>query len=228
MIFAISDYIQYRLRRGRYSKESLEKENFKLATEENFPDFRKYGVGDMLFASTAESFLSWIAMYWANGPISHVANFYENGIVHDCTTDGVLRHSFANYLDGKSYLRVVRLPPTADRAAMREFMDRTLGHGYNWKGVFKLGLLILSGAHPGFSWKLYFDVIAILSLLTYVLILLPITLAAIPISILIVLTFLVIKNRANQARWDNFYDPVAVSTSILKKNDEEQQGSGRE
>jgi len=207
MIFALVDYLQYRWRRGRYSERSLEEKNLRRATEENFADFRDYSLGDMLYVSTADSFKSWIVMYWTNAVISHVATFYGDGILHDCTTGGVIRHSFSDYLDGKSYLGVMRLPAGLDKEKMKAFLDRTVGDGYNWRGVFRLALLISSGAHPSFSWRLYLDIALIIASLIWVFILVPVTLAVVPMIGLIALTVVVFRNRIYSDRWAHHYKP---------------------
>jgi len=91
--------------------------------------------------------------------------FYGNGIVHDCTTSGVVRHSFANYLDGQSYLCIKRIPGDFDRQALRSFMDQTLGDGYNWRGVRSLFFHILIGNHQDFAWRLAADFLLLLAML---------------------------------------------------------------
>ncbi|MCK7553378.1 hypothetical protein [Marinobacter goseongensis] len=165
MFFALADYWKYRRRVGRYSHTRLMEQGFYLATVENFSNYDLYSLGDILFASPADSALSWAIMYCTDSAVSHTALFYSNGVLHDCTTSGVVRHSFANYLDGKSYLCVKHLPGDLDRKAMCNFMDQTLGDGYNWRGVCVLFFHILIGNHHNFVWRLAADFMLLLAVL---------------------------------------------------------------
>jgi hypothetical protein len=128
------------------------------ATEKNFQGYRTYPIGTILFTCTFHSNLSWIVMYSTNSTISHVACFYGDGIVNDCTTSGIIRHSFADYLDGESYVGVIIPPPEKINAEkVRAFMDETLGDGYNWAGVVSTFFHILFGAHREAAWRLWAD-----------------------------------------------------------------------
>lgn len=164
MIFAVVDYFQYRYRLGKYSHEAMIKDGWLLAISQNFSNYRSCVVGDIIFASTAESRLSWAVMYFTQSVVSHTAMFYGDGIVHDCTTAGVLRHSFTNYLDGKSYIKIMRVPdiPEDKRHQMKSFMDKTLGNRYAWHKVIWLFLSIIFGAHQHFSWRFYIDIAFVL------------------------------------------------------------------
>lgn len=157
MLLALIDYWKYKKRRGRYSHENLVAQRLYPANEKNFPDYTDYPTGTLLFACTFDSIPSWAVMYCTNSTISHVATFYGDGIVHDCTTSGVIQHSFANYFDGDTYVGIISLPDKGNRPKMRAFMDTTLGHGYNWRGVQSVFLQILFGAHKELPWRLWTD-----------------------------------------------------------------------
>jgi hypothetical protein len=159
MILALLDYWKYRKRKGRYSHQALTKQGLQLATLSNFQNYKSYPLGHLLFASTTGSTLSWTVMYCTNSTLSHTAMFYGNGILQDCTTSGVIRHSFENYLDGESYLRVIPPPRGTDLAHTLKFMNESLGARYNWPGLFRLFSHILIGNHLDFSWRIYFDVL---------------------------------------------------------------------
>src|SRR6266853_580503 len=103
MIFAILDYMDYRCRRGAYSDALLRAEGGRLAAGENFPRPEQFKTGDLVFLHTADSFLSWLVMYYTSSVWSHVASVSENGYIIDAATSGVLEHPFSDYLDGKSY-----------------------------------------------------------------------------------------------------------------------------
>ncbi|MEO3864245.1 hypothetical protein [Rheinheimera fenheensis] len=161
MIFALLDYFKYKKRIGKYSDESLRNIGLKKASVSEFPNWKNIPFGEILFVHTANSSLSWVIMYFTNSVLSHTAIIYGNGIVHDTTTDGVLRHSLENYFYGESYIEFRTLPSNRTPEEMRAFLDSTLGHGYNWTGVFFLAFHIAIANTPDFSWRLFFDLLLI-------------------------------------------------------------------
>jgi hypothetical protein len=135
------------------------KDGWRIATLDNFRSFHLYPTGDTLFVSTSDSFLGWLVMYYTSSVFSHVAIVNGNGIVTDVTTAGIAKHSFADYLDGKSYLMVLG---TGDQyegqdKKLRKYLDSTLGRPYGWHKIVRMFLQIVFGSHVHFSWKFYFD-----------------------------------------------------------------------
>jgi hypothetical protein len=158
MIFAILDYINYRSRRRAYSDALLRAEGGRLATEENFPRPEQFKTGDLVFLHTADSFLSWLVMYYTSSVWSHVASVSENGYIIDATTSGVLEHSFADYLDGKSYILMKRVREITDeqRQKMLTSCREQVGGRFNWVGVVRLFLDIVCGFHA--RYRVHFSV----------------------------------------------------------------------
>jgi len=163
MLFGTIDAWHYFRRTGRYSDGMLRSKNLSLAREENFPGWKEWPLGHILFVSTTGSVVSWIVMYATDGPMSHTAMIYGDGVVHDVTSVGIHRHSIADYFDRKSYICVVPPPQGTDLNYARQFMDRTLGAKYNYAGVLRLGFNIAIGNNPSFSWRLTADILLLLS-----------------------------------------------------------------
>lgn len=166
MLFALRDYCEYRRRSGRYSDHALRGVGLRKAVAEEFPGWRQLPLGTLLFAHTAKSFLSWSVMYLTNSVLSHVAMVYGDGVVHDVTTAGVMRHSIANYFDNASYIQFKPCPVGADLQCMRVTLDSNLGHRFNWLGVLKLGAHIVIANHTSFRWRLAGDILFVTLLIT--------------------------------------------------------------
>jgi hypothetical protein len=159
MLYAAIDYLKYRHRKGRYSKQAMENEGFALAIERNFPGYKSIPLGHIAFVSTSGSLASWLIMYACNGAVSHVTMFYGEGVLHDTITSGVQRRPFSEYFDGISYIRLTAPPPSTDLAYAKAFMDSSLGASYNWLGIARLGLAKLIGNHHGAPWYLCADIL---------------------------------------------------------------------
>jgi hypothetical protein len=86
---------------------------------------------------------------------------YGDGILNDVTSVGVHRRPISDYFDSKSYMCVVPLPEGTDLESARRFMDRALGARYNYLGVVLLGLHILIGNNPSFSWRAVADILLV-------------------------------------------------------------------
>lgn len=164
MLFALSDFFKYRKRRGRYSDQSLTEFGLRRATEAGFPNWKTIPLGSFLFASTANSTLSWIVMYVTNSVLSHVAVVYGDGEVHDVTTNGVIRHPISDYFDGQSYLAIKPPHEGVDFDRMRVFLDSTIGHRFDWVGVIKLAFHIVIANSTSFTWRLAGDLLILFSI----------------------------------------------------------------
>ena len=162
MLFAAVDAWHYFRRTGPYSDAALRARGLSLATEGNFPDWRKWPFGRIVFVSTSGSLVSWVIMYVSDGPMSHTAMVYGDGILNDVTSAGVHRRPISDYLDGKSYMCVVPPPKGTDLDFARRFMDRILGSGYNYVGVLLLGMSILIGNNASFSWRAVVDILCVI------------------------------------------------------------------
>lgn len=167
MIFAISDYYQYKKRSGRYSHDEYISDGWLQANIENFPSPEKYPPAETLIVSTMESFTSWLVMFYTNTKASHVAILDGKGNVIDCTTSGIIKHPFTDYLDNISYLMVLSPPPPVSEK--REFVireaEKHIGEPYGWLTLFVLFLQRISGIHSRFTWKYVFDFISVFAIL---------------------------------------------------------------
>lgn len=161
MIFATIDAWHYFRRTGPYSDAVLRAKGLALATAENFSGWKKWPFGHILFVSTAGSVVSWVIMYVSDGPMSHTAMVYGDGILNDVTSVGVHRRPILEYFDGKSYMCVMPPPEGTDLESAQRFMDRALGARYNYAGVVLLGVHILIGNNPSFSWKAVADILLV-------------------------------------------------------------------
>lgn len=173
MLFAISDYIKYKLQIGMYCMKAIE-ENYATAHTMNATECTNTcKTGDILLVHTTNSFLSWLVMYYTGPTIwSHVATFGSGGYIYDVTINGVIKHHVSDYIDGRSYVAVRRLSGISEekRAEMEKYLDEIIHRKckFNWKGVVKMGLLIVLGARKSFRFRYLCDflilIIAILLL----------------------------------------------------------------
>lgn len=168
MIFALIDLVRYATKTGRYSPAALEAQGLWLTTHANAAanGLTKLQPGDLIFYHHSYSFLSWAVMYWSDGPMSHTAMYSGDGQVHDATTDGVVEHPLADYFDGRGYMVFQHLDATdADRLKMRKAMQEQVGGGFNWRGLIRLGLSIILGAHDDYRLKFTADFLLLFALL---------------------------------------------------------------
>jgi hypothetical protein len=144
---------------GRYSPQRLSQRGAVLGTRDNFRDMSKYQPMDLFFLHPRGSFLSWLVMYYTNGIWSHVGSFAENGLVVDATTGGVIKHHFYDYCDGSTYILIIRLPTVTDAQRLKaaQFIQNQVGKGYNWSGVMRLFLYIVSGNKYPYRFRFFLD-----------------------------------------------------------------------
>jgi hypothetical protein len=106
-------------------------------------------------------------MYFTDSIWSHTGVFGENGNVFDATTSGVIRHPFADYCDGATYILVIRHPSVSEskRREALEFAESKVGDGYNWRGVILMFFRIIFGAQKPYRMVFFVDALVVALLL---------------------------------------------------------------
>ena len=169
MLFAVVDYIKYKLQKGIYSPKSIQEHGAVLAEPSLLPKLEKFGPGDFLFVHTADSILSWAVMYYTGPTIwSHEALFGKDGYLYDCTTQGVMEHHISDYFDGKSYILVFPLNSKISENKKKKgilWLEQQIGSKFNWKGIFFFWLAIISGNDEDFRMCCVADILILLSIL---------------------------------------------------------------
>jgi hypothetical protein len=168
MMFAVIDYVAYRLKRGKYSAASIEAEGGKLASPGNFPEGQFPQPAAIIVFHTRDSFLSWLVMYFTNSVWSHSAVATYDGEFVEVTVDqGTIEHPFADSLNSKDYVKY-GLPRqlTADQqAGIVAAAQASVGNvRFSWFGAIRLGFYILMGRHPTRHPRLYADILLLLSM----------------------------------------------------------------
>lgn len=163
MLFAIYDYIQYRLMLGPYSEESIKAQNGIICSAENI--YKYLGVNaitqeqiGMIFLHTRVSFLSWIVMYYTTSLWSHVGILLSDGNVYEATTNqGVTINPSSTYIDNQSFFHLIKIPvPNAEaKEAMQKEMRNMYGYKYDWFSPFKIFLYIIIAAKS--EWKIKYS-----------------------------------------------------------------------
>jgi hypothetical protein len=173
MIFALADYVRYRLQKGRYNPAVLEAQGWILATPENFAGERTPAPGLGCVVHTQDSFVSWAIMYasrWGP-PANHAFILGNGGMIFDVIpTAGVIERPLGDYLDGRSYFLVEpeERRSADDRERSLAWTKTRLGARYAWAQAAHIGSSILYGSDrldPG-HWRLWTDVMIMLAILS--------------------------------------------------------------
>jgi hypothetical protein len=195
MIFALIDFSQYRLQRGRYSPRRLEEQGAALAVSRNFSAPDVLEPGNFFFLHRRISLASWIIMYMTSGVWSHQGVIVHDGQVVDATPGGIRKHPFSDYLDGRSYIAVRAVPTTQDLLQEGlDFAEATVGLPYSWGMVFGRALMILAGRNADYRPRISVDLILTVGILTLVSFDWPTSMAAlalfvVPYTLMVVLTW---------------------------------------
>lgn len=122
----------------------------------NFPRYREWDAGRLFFLHGVGSWQSWAVMYYTSSIWSHVGSFTEDGRIIHATTGGVIEHDFSDLFDGRSYIMInvfSEMPSAEIKAEITSTMRSQLGSGFNWAGVFRFWLAIVTGAHADYRLK---------------------------------------------------------------------------
>jgi hypothetical protein len=167
MIFALIDFLEYRLRRGKYSHERLLADGAFLAGPSTLWKLENVRDGDILFSHAICWTLGWVVMYVQDSPFCHTALLTAKRNVIEATLSGVVEQPASSYFDGKYYLRLGRrndLTVAQEQGAIA-YARAQVGKPFNWAGVIYLGWLILIGGHRHYNPKHGLDILLILTVL---------------------------------------------------------------
>lgn len=164
MICAITDYLFYKCKRGKYSHNNLLKQGAQpgVIPKGHVLDVK---TGDMFFLHTRNSFLSWCVMYYTNSIWSHCGIIGENNLSFDSTTSGVIKHPFTDYLDENHYVAVGRIPGISKeiRDKINPFLNSWVGAPYGWGHILRMFIIRISGRHDKYYYKFYIDILFLFS-----------------------------------------------------------------
>jgi hypothetical protein len=141
LIFAIYDYLVYKLKRGKYSNRKLDEVKAILLTNDLFLQ-----PGSIIFFHTRNSFISWIICYYSNSIWSHTGIISFDNKIIDATTAGVIEHPLIDYADGNTYYEAWKLKniPNNDIEKMIfKMREEHLGLPYGWLKVFNLFIITI-------------------------------------------------------------------------------------
>jgi hypothetical protein len=169
MIFALIDFAQYRLQRGRYSPRRLQEQGAALAVSENFSAPGVLEPGNFFFLHRRVSAASWIIMYMTSGIWSHQGTIVHGGQVIDATPGGIQKHPFSDYLDGQSYIAVGSVMTTQQLLQEGlDFAEASVGLPYSWGMVFGRALMILAGRNADYRPRVSIDLMLTVGILTFI------------------------------------------------------------
>lgn len=101
------DYVNYKLRRCKYSDEELQKKSYQRG--DRCPKHtRGLKAGDTIVIHTTDSFISWLIMYYTDSHASHVCLYLQNGMVFDFVPQGARFHPITDYFNSKYWVVVCR------------------------------------------------------------------------------------------------------------------------
>jgi hypothetical protein len=184
MIFALFDYVQYHLKRGRYGADQKDAAMGYLSHYGEIPDgvISELIPSDVIFTQRLDSLMSWGPMYFGSASVDHVGVYIGNGLIAHMTLSGPRRHHLNVVARGA---RVLAVRPTVQ--AMQESfsgMDdpggeyrRTDGGYHDRSSAFWHRLLpdlqlffylprILTGYYPAkYKWQFTADIFLIALLL---------------------------------------------------------------
>jgi hypothetical protein len=160
MLFALADYLAYRRRSGRYSREkSRSPMAFGFDFELPPKAIAALRPGDAIFLLTFDSWLSWAVMYMTNSEVSHAAIYLGDGLISHATLGGVVKEPVRS-LYGRSCRLLPCLIGASDeqRANLHSVVASQLGQPYGWGIVLLKALRIMSARlWPLFRWTFVLD-----------------------------------------------------------------------
>lgn len=174
MFFALTDYLAYRRRSGRYSRERS-RSPMAFGFDGQLPPkaIAALRPGDAIFLQTFDSRLSWAVMYMTNSEVSHAAIYLGNGLIAHATLSGVVQEPIEALYGARSRLLPCIIKASDEqRAQLPLDAVSQLGKPYGWRIVFAKALRILFGRlWPFFRWTFVLD-IAVLAITADLLLLL--------------------------------------------------------
>jgi hypothetical protein len=172
VLFALIDYIRYRREVGVYSTASLTAGGAFVATAESFARASsRLRFGDALVVHTRDSAMSWAVMYCTGMPWSHVACVEGSDTIVHATVSGIVRQPLSVFFDGRTILSIARPPrefSAENVAAMRAFLESSIGGGYAWGKAGRLWRAIVLGKHPSYRFRVSADFVLLAAVLAII------------------------------------------------------------
>ena len=143
MLFALYDYIKYRLKKGIYSDSALNSEGTLLTQE--YLNNHHIDEGSTIFFHRRNSFLSWTICYYTSSIWSHVATVTENNYVLDVTTLGIIEHSLLDYSDGNIFFCCFKFKDVPQNIIHNGLANRrkNIGTPYGWLKAIRIFIYII-------------------------------------------------------------------------------------
>jgi hypothetical protein len=176
MIFALFDFLQYRLRKGRYGADQKDAAMGDLSHYGEVPEhvINELRPADTIFTQRLDSIMSWGTMYFGSSSVDHVGVYVGGGLIEHMTLNGPRRHSLNVVARGA---RILAVRPTL-RAMQESFLGsdpegeyRRADGGYQdrssafWHGLSpEMQLIfylprILTGYYPAkYQWQFAADI----------------------------------------------------------------------
>ena len=169
MLFAIADYIHYRRRSGRFSREpSASIMAGAFQGELSAQALALLRPGDVIFLQTLDWPMSWVIMYLTSSEVSHVAFYVGGGQIAHATLGGVQFASVtATYGESSRMLPCIWPMPDEKRTEVVELLhSKFRGVPYGWAAVrLKATRILMARDWPYFRWKFAFDFAVIIGVL---------------------------------------------------------------
>jgi hypothetical protein len=170
MLFALYDYIHYRRRSGRFSRDIARSSLMGGAFEGTIPDiiFTELKPGDVFFVQTFSSRISWAIMYLTNSQVSHVAMYLGNRNITHATDAGVVIEPVESFFDSNTRILPCIWHILEDKRDEIEPLIRSKWEGwpYGYRVILIKGLRIIVGRDwPYFRWAFLLDIALILFVL---------------------------------------------------------------
>lgn len=168
MFFAVSDYIRYSRRRGRFARCAPNSEMgaaFLGDLPASAVDLLR--PADILFTSQYGSLLAWAVMYLTESEVNHVAIYIGSGNIAHATLGGLVIDRIEALYNPDVRILPVRVDETEERRQFVVARARSrIGEGYGWKAVLRKFVAIITGRdRPYFRWRFFADVVATLALM---------------------------------------------------------------
>jgi len=169
MIFALRDFLQYRSKKGRFSRSY--KASFMGAAFQGGLSpkaIAELRPGDLLFIETLNSWISWLVMYMTKSEISHVAFYVGDHSIAHATLSGVAVEPIEVLYDQETRILPFIWPmPDEKREQILPFIEKEYADTpYGWHDVAKKAIRIFFGRDwRYFRWSFLIDLILILLVL---------------------------------------------------------------
>ena len=166
MVFAIIDYINYKLKRNQYSFAEIKEQGGFELNDKNYDRVFPLRPGIILIHHP-NSFISWLIMYFDGGVWSHTINPYDEVNVFDVTLGGSIIHSFKDYFNKGIYAMIFCFNIPEDKVDFEigeKLAKERAGNKYGYYKALRLFFFIVTGRHHSYRIKFTIDILMILIL----------------------------------------------------------------